>query len=106
MEITPVAKVEGKTGFLSDAFCYSLLCGSVLARIFFFSFFLLKNCANRCVRDVKRKKICYSERSGMAAREKNFLDRYRSKNVNLPLHRMHILLIHFQEYPSVFKLLT
>lgn len=42
----------------------------------------------------------------MAAREKNFLGRYRSKNVNLPLHRMHILLIHFQEYPSVFKLLT
>lgn len=37
----------------------------------------------------------------MAAREKNFLGRYRSKNVNLPLHRMHILLIHFQEYPSV-----
>lgn len=36
MEITPVAKVEGKTGFLSDAFCYSLLCGSVL---FFLSFF-------------------------------------------------------------------
>lgn len=42
----------------------------------------------------------------MAARENNFLDRYRSKNFNLPLHRMHILLIHFQEYPSVFKLLT